>query len=66
MLFQPLKPGVVLKCGLSGIPVLGYDVDRSTSTPKLLVNATEGSCTSFCVSRSDTAAFGRCDRRAQL
>jgi hypothetical protein len=26
-----------------GIPVLGYDVDRSTSTPKLLVNATEGS-----------------------
>jgi site-specific DNA recombinase len=25
-----------------GIPVLGYDVDRSTSTPKLVVNATEG------------------------
>jgi site-specific DNA recombinase len=25
-----------------GIPVLGYDVDRSTSTPKLVINATEG------------------------
>ncbi len=26
-----------------GIPVLGYDVDRSTSTPKLVINANEGS-----------------------
>jgi len=25
-----------------GIPVLGYGVDRSTSTPKLVINATEG------------------------